>query len=87
MIHRGRILRVVPKSYLPTYREVYERRQVALGADARDSTIPVGTGALVRAEPAIRRHARVRLPSRTWTLCRPPVWSSEGPLISETVAR
>src|SRR4051812_30349874 len=27
--HRGRILGVVPKSYLPTYREFYERRQIA----------------------------------------------------------
>jgi NAD+ synthase (glutamine-hydrolysing) len=28
VIHRGRVLGVVPKSYLPTYREFYERRQV-----------------------------------------------------------
>ena len=31
VIHRGRVLGVVPKSYLPTYREFYERRQVAAG--------------------------------------------------------
>jgi NAD+ synthase (glutamine-hydrolysing) len=31
VIHRGRLLGVVPKSYLPTYREFYERRQVAAG--------------------------------------------------------
>jgi len=35
VIHRGRVLGVVPKSYLPTYREFYERRQVAAGADQR----------------------------------------------------
>ncbi len=35
VIHRGRLLGVVPKSYLPTYREFYERRQVAAGDDAR----------------------------------------------------
>ena len=29
VIHRGRVLGVVPKSYLPTYREFYERRQMA----------------------------------------------------------
>ena len=29
VIHRGRVLGVAPKSYLPTYREFYERRQVA----------------------------------------------------------
>lgn len=33
VIHRGTVLGVVPKSYLPTYREFYERRQVAPGDD------------------------------------------------------
>jgi NAD+ synthase (glutamine-hydrolysing) len=33
VIHRGRVLGVAPKSYLPTYREFYERRQVASGVD------------------------------------------------------
>ncbi|SHN45969.1 NAD(+) synthase [Cryptosporangium aurantiacum] len=36
VIHRGRILGVAPKSYLPTYREFYERRQTAPGDDVRD---------------------------------------------------
>jgi NAD+ synthase (glutamine-hydrolysing) len=31
VIHRGRVLGVVPKSYLPTYREFYEKRQMAAG--------------------------------------------------------
>src|SRR5262245_26443486 len=35
VIHHGRVLGVVPKSYLPTYREFYERRQVAAGDDQR----------------------------------------------------
>jgi NAD+ synthase (glutamine-hydrolysing) len=33
VIHRGRVLGVAPKSYLPTYREFYERRQLAPGDD------------------------------------------------------
>ncbi|MFZ1412096.1 MAG: NAD(+) synthase [Micropruina sp.] len=33
VLHRGEILGVVPKSYLPTYREFYERRQIAPGDD------------------------------------------------------
>ncbi|MEA5055168.1 MAG: NAD(+) synthase, partial [Propionicimonas sp.] len=33
VLHRGEILGVVPKSYLPTYREFYEARQVAAGTD------------------------------------------------------
>ncbi len=35
VIHRGAVLGVAPKSYLPTYREFYERRQMATGADVR----------------------------------------------------
>ena len=31
VVHRGSVLGVVPKSYLPTYREFYERRQMAAG--------------------------------------------------------
>lgn len=33
VIHRGAVLGVVPKSYLPNYREFYERRQIAAGDD------------------------------------------------------
>ena len=40
--HRGRLLGVVPKSYLPTYREFYERRQMAPGDDLRGATIRIG---------------------------------------------
>ena len=35
IIHRGAVLGVAPKSYLPTYREIYERRQIAPGDDER----------------------------------------------------
>jgi NAD+ synthase (glutamine-hydrolysing) len=35
VIHRGAVLGVAPKSYLPTYREFYERRQLAAGDDER----------------------------------------------------
>ncbi|HYJ57711.1 MAG TPA: NAD(+) synthase [Mycobacterium sp.] len=41
VIHRGRVLGAVPKSYLPTYREFYERRQMAPGEDER-GTIGLG---------------------------------------------
>lgn len=37
VVHRGSVLGVVPKSYLPTYREFYEQRQVAAGDDERGS--------------------------------------------------
>ncbi len=35
VIHRGTVLGVVPKSYVPNYREFYERRQLAAGDDER----------------------------------------------------
>ncbi|QLL05880.1 NAD(+) synthase [Mycobacterium vicinigordonae] len=41
VVHRGAVLGVVPKSYLPNYREFYERRQIAAGDDER-GTIRVG---------------------------------------------
>jgi NAD+ synthase (glutamine-hydrolysing) len=42
VIHRGRVLGVAPKSYLPNYREFYEKRQLAAGDDERGATIRVG---------------------------------------------
>ena len=42
VVHRGRVLGVAPKSYLPTYREFYERRQLAAGDDQRGGTIRLG---------------------------------------------
>ena len=39
VVHRGRVLGVAPKSYLPTYREFYERRHFAPGDDRRGATI------------------------------------------------
>lgn len=41
VVHRGRILGVAPKSYMPTYREFYEGRQLASGVDEH-GTIRVG---------------------------------------------
>ncbi|HVX53914.1 NAD(+) synthase [Nocardioides sp.] len=40
VIHRGEILGIAPKSYLPTYREFYERRWFAPGDDL-DSTLTI----------------------------------------------
>lgn len=41
VIHRGEVLGVAPKSYLPTYREFYERRWFAPGDDLHSSEIEV----------------------------------------------
>jgi NAD+ synthase (glutamine-hydrolysing) len=55
VIHRGRVLGVVPKSYLPTYREFYEKRQIAAGDLVRgairmgDTDVPFGPDLLFSA--------------------------------------
>jgi len=56
VIHRGAILGVAPKSYLPTYREFYERRQIAPGDDMGgtirllDADVPFGPDLLFAAD-------------------------------------
>ncbi len=68
VLHRGRVLGAVPKSYLPTYREFYERRQMAPGDDLRGATIrlagldvPFGPDLLFAADdvPGLVVHAEV----------------------------
>ncbi len=67
VVHRGRVLGVAPKSYLPTYREFYERRQLAPGDDVRGTitvagaTVPFGPDLLFRAEdvPGLVLHVEV----------------------------
>ncbi len=56
LLHRGRLLGAVPKSYLPNYREFYEKRQFAPAAQALSGSLrlfgqelPFGTRLLFRA--------------------------------------
>ena len=56
-IHRGELLGVVPKSYLPNYREYYEKRWFARGNNIRDmwievngDEVPFGTDLIFAAE-------------------------------------
>jgi NAD+ synthase (glutamine-hydrolysing) len=41
IVHEGRILGVVPKSYLPNYREFYERRHFTPGQGVRGTQIVI----------------------------------------------
>ncbi len=68
VIHRGRVLGVAPKSYLPTYREFYERRWFAPGDDRRGAsidldgeTVPLGPDLLFTATdvPGLTLHVEV----------------------------
>ena len=55
VVHRGRVLGVVPKTYLPNYREFYEPRQMASGAGEGGAipllgeTVPFGSDLLFAA--------------------------------------
>jgi NAD+ synthase (glutamine-hydrolysing) len=68
VVHRGRVLGVAPKSYVPTYREFYERRHFAPGDDRRAATlllngaeVPFGPDLLFRATdvPGLVLHVEV----------------------------
>src|SRR3954470_15206560 len=67
VIHRGRVLGVAPKSYLPNYREFYERRQIAPGDDQRGeiriggADVPFGPNLLFAADdvPGLVVHVEV----------------------------
>ena len=67
VVHRGQLLGVAPKSYLPTYREFYERRQIAPGDDVSGTVrllgedVPIGPDLLFAAEdvPGFVLHAEV----------------------------
>jgi len=67
VIHRGIVLGVAVKSYLPTYREFYERRQVAPGDDMRGvirvlgADVPFGPDLLFDAvdTPGLVLHAEI----------------------------
>ena len=68
VIKSGRILGVAPKSYLPNYREFYERRHFAPGDDLRGTTIrvagvevPLGPDLIFTATdlPGLRLHVEI----------------------------
>jgi NAD+ synthase (glutamine-hydrolysing) len=69
VIHRGSILGVVPKSYLPNYREFYEKRHFAPGAEVGpysrieigDTMVPFGSRLLFEATdvPGLTLHVEV----------------------------
>ena len=68
VVKSGRILGVAPKSYLPNYREFYERRHFAAGDDLRGTTVrlagadvPLGPDLVFAADdlPDLRLHVEI----------------------------
>ena len=90
VIHRGRILGVVPKTFLPNYREFYEARQFAPASSARSDEIdlagrrgiPFGNRLLFQADhqPLLTFH--VEICEDLWTPISP---SSHAALAGATV--
>src|SRR3954469_19642087 len=86
--HRGRILGVVPKSYLPTYREFYERRQIAAGDDQHGEIriggvdVPFGPDLLFAAEDVRGLVVHVEVCEDVWVPVPP---SSEAALAGATI--
>ncbi len=89
VIHAGHILGVVPKSYLPNYREFYERRWFTPGAGVvgrairvAGQEVPFGTDLLFRAEGALPFTIHVEICEDVWTPTPP---SSLGALAGAEV--
>jgi NAD+ synthase (glutamine-hydrolysing) len=69
VIHDGRVLGLVPKTYLPNYREFYEERQFASGSSANfatadvagESDVPFGSDLLFRfaQQPLLTLHVEI----------------------------
>ncbi len=88
VIHRGRVLGVVPKSYLPTYREFYERRQIGPGDDVTGEIriagedVPFGADLLFAAEDVPGFVLNVEICEDMWVPIPP---SAEAALAGATV--
>jgi NAD+ synthase (glutamine-hydrolysing) len=73
VIHRGAILGVVPKTYLPNYREFYEKRHFVSGANIVEHTIkiagheaPFGTDMLFRSTGSVPLTFHVEICEDIW---------------------
>ncbi len=89
VLYRGRILGIVPKSYLPNYREFYEKRQFTSGRDAigREfdilwQQVPFGTDLVFRATNIPHFALSVEICEDVWTPIPP---SSFGAMAGATV--
>jgi NAD+ synthase (glutamine-hydrolysing) len=73
VIHRGKVLGVTPKTYLPTYREFYERRHFTSGAGIRGADIvvaghhaPFGVDLIFRAGGGVAMTFHVEICEDLW---------------------
>src|SRR4029078_1052652 len=83
VVHRGEILGVATKSYLPTYREFYERRWYAPGDDRRGALVdfngeetPFGSNLIFRATDVPGLHLFVEICEDMWVPVPPSAGAS-----------
>ena len=91
VIHRGAILGVVPKIYLPNYREFYEKRHFISGANVLEPEItlagqkvPFGTDFLFRSTGSVPMTFHVEICEDVWVPVPP---SSHAALAGAEVLR
>lgn len=84
-VHRGTILGVTPKTYLPNYREFYEKRQFTSGRDAvRDSvrllgeTVPFGNHLIYEASTLDGFTVFPEICEDVWTPVPPSTYAAMG---------
>ncbi|MDX1933614.1 MAG: NAD(+) synthase [Capsulimonadales bacterium] len=89
VIYRGKVLGIVPKTYLPNYREFYEKRQFVSGRDAvaREvtlfgETVPFGSDLVFSAANLPEFSLHVEICEDVWTPVPP---STFGALAGATV--
>jgi NAD+ synthase (glutamine-hydrolysing) len=83
VIHRGRVLGIVPKSYLPNYREFYEKRQFTSGrmAVAREvvflgQVVPFGADLAFDAADVSGFRLAVEICEDVWVPIPPSTWTA-----------
>ena len=82
-LHRGRLLRVVPKTYLPNYREFYEKRQFVPAQNCLrqevslcGQLVPVGTDLIFEASDVAGFAFGVELCEDLWTPIPPSTFAA-----------
>jgi NAD+ synthase (glutamine-hydrolysing) len=83
VMHRGSVLGVVPKSYLPNYREFYEKRQFAAAREAvrattelAGATVPFGTDLLFEATDVEGLVVHVEICEDVWVPIPPSTFAA-----------
>ncbi len=83
VVYRGRVLGVVPKTYLPNYREFYEKRQFASGREAVNDEVtlfgehaPFGNDLVFEAANVPGFALHVEICEDVWTPIPPSTWGA-----------